>query len=216
MFSGDSRHLFVTEFGEPIALDLAEGRALDSARWRALKLRPSAFSADASRVAAQEKRQITVHDIVTGEPLTPRLQADSELYFGALMFSPDGRLVLAAAGDHAQLWPLPTEDRPVQELVLLAQLLSGRQIDDSGSLAPWRSKEANAEWQALRATYPDRSASTPSQTRAWREQIADKAAAERNWFTAAFYLDQLLKDYPSDESLRRRRARVRNQAEDSQ
>ena len=144
-------------------------------------------------------------------PLTPPFRHQHQPPFGAVEFSPDGGQLVVTSGDTAQSWPLPRDPRPAADLVKLAQLLSGRRIEASGRFAQWQSQGAADDWAVLRAKYPASFRVDPGQIRSWREQITDRAIAERNWFSAAFHLDQLLKEDPNNDSLRRRRARVRNQ-----
>jgi hypothetical protein len=128
------------------------------------------------------------------------------------MFSPDGGLLLVPGDARAQLWPLPRETRPVEELVLLAQLLAARRIDASGNLVMWKSTEASAAWQTLRAKYPSSFAIAPGQVRRWRERIAEMSEKEQLWTTAAFQLDQLVRAQPGAGALRLRHARAVNHA----
>jgi len=211
IFTRDSSRLFILPF-EPIVLELPSGRPLDSTEWRGIKMFPCAVTADGQRFATINKREVRVYDALTGEPVTPPLRHESELYPYAVTFSPDGGLLLAKCGEHAQLWPLPKEARPVEELVLLAQLLSGRGIDASGTFAERSSADSGSAWQRLRSMYPASFAVALDQVRVWRERIVESSEKEERWFTAAFHLDQLVKENPNEEALRLRHARARDQA----
>src|SRR5262249_61369610 len=84
-------------------------------------------------------------------------------------FSPDGRRVVTASGDaKARIWDMAPDDRPAEDLVALAQLLSGHWIDEGGGVVPLPADELGRLWADLRARYPADFAVTPAQARAWR------------------------------------------------
>src|SRR5262249_18607094 len=86
--------------------------------------------------------QVRFWDVQTGELLLPAVEHFGEgfpLRSGLLEeFSPDGRRVLLDRDWRTQdIWELPEADpRPVEDLVQLAQALSGRRIDEAGGLVP--------------------------------------------------------------------------------
>ena len=93
----------------------------------------------------------------------------------------------------------------------LAELLSGRKIENSGNYADWSPRAAMQTWQTLKSKRPDNSLVPAAEVREWREQIVAKAEREARWSTAVFHLDQLRKDYPAEESFRVRRNKALNQ-----
>jgi len=155
-FTADSRRVFFLPFvGEPIIWDLPGGQVLDAAQWRVLKMNPAAVTADGQRFATSNgKGELQVRDAVTGEPLTPPLRSGSKMSSWDTSFSPDGSLLLELGDNRAQLWPLPKETRPVEDLVLLVQLLAGRNRFRRGSdrvLEPGRVRIALRHHKAARA-----------------------------------------------------------------
>jgi hypothetical protein len=71
-------------------------------------------------------------------------------------FSPDGRSVLTACEDRfARLWILPKIDRPVADLLQMASVLSGQQIDRTGHLEPLPPEHLLDAWRRWRAKYPE-------------------------------------------------------------
>jgi WD40 repeat protein len=83
-----------------------------------------------------------VWDAGTGEPLTPPLPPGGWV-----------QKVLASLRD-ARLWNLPREERPVRDLRLLAQVLSGLWIDRTGGLVPMEPDRLRRAWRDLRSRYP--------------------------------------------------------------
>jgi WD40 repeat protein len=94
-----------------------------------------------------------VWDAHTGEPITPILWHRSNLWHAA--FSPDGRRAVTT-GRTAQVWELPFEDRPVEDLVLLAQVLTGLEMEmrTPSQFVPLDIKRIRADWAALAFRYP--------------------------------------------------------------
>jgi WD40 repeat protein len=78
-------------------------------------------------------------------------------------FSPDGRRIVTASGQGtARIWNVPiSDDRPSDDWIRLAQMLSGSRFDLGGELVPLTPKEFRDSWRVLRAKYPaDLSASS--------------------------------------------------------
>jgi WD40 repeat protein len=213
-FTDGSRRVFLLPLiVEPIIWDLPGGQMTDPVQWRVLKMNPVAVTVDGQRFVAETiKGDLQVHDAVTGEILTPPLRTEGEVAAWGIHFSHDGGWLLDASGKRAQLWLLPKEARPLEDLVSLAQLLAGRKIDRAGNLVPWPAVAASDAWTVLRTKYPTTLAQNPNQVRQWRERIVEECERDAHWFAAAFHLDQLIKENPSDETLLLRRARARNQA----
>jgi WD40 repeat protein len=111
----------------------------------------AAFSPDGRRViTASMDGSARVWDAATGEPVTPALPHASNLWHAA--FSPDGRRAVTT-GLTAQLWELPFEDRPVGDLVLLAQVLTGLEMRAAGQFVPLESARFRADWATLWSRY---------------------------------------------------------------
>jgi len=195
---------------ETVAWELPSGRALGPAEWRASKLLPRAVTADGQRVVTFKDGGFRVLDAVTGDPLTPVLQIDPSVFGPEFLFSPDGSRLLSLTGDHARLWPLPKDTRPVEALVLLAQLLSARQLEASGNYAEWTAASAVKAWETVGQKQGLGFPLTPGQAQLWRERQVEQAEAGEHWFTAAYQLGQLVKERPEDKSLPLRMARARN------
>jgi hypothetical protein len=213
-FTHDSRRLHLLPFfGDPILWDFSDGQVVDSARWRILKMEPFAVTMDGQRfVTRPSKGELQVYDSATGEPLTAALKVEGEIAQWGVRFSPDGGRLLNGVGESAQVWVLPKDHRPSEELVALGQLLAGRRIDPAGNLVQWPSSAARDAWAKLRAEQGGGFDRDPLEVRAWRERLVKSSERNERWFTALFHLERMVKEDPSDESLRMRRARVRTRA----
>jgi Flp pilus assembly protein TadD len=100
-------------------------------------------------------------------------------------------------------WDIAPLDRPVEDLVLQAQLLSGHSIDSSGALSPLDAKALHAAWETLRKKYPGDFALPEKELLTWHQQEANSAGADHS--AALFHLSQLLRADPAQTPLYLRR-----------
>jgi WD40 repeat protein len=105
------------------------------------------FSSDGQRIAtASSDHTARVWDAGTGQPLTPPLVHAGKVR--TVEFSPDGRWLLTASDDQtARLWALPSDARP------LDQLLSDPLVLSAGSAATNRAGPEK-RWISFQATAP--------------------------------------------------------------
>jgi WD40 repeat protein len=146
-------------------------------------------------------------DASTGRPLNPLqvLGLGHELtYVG---FSPDGRrLLTAGAGTWARLWDVSADERPADDLVLRAKLLTGLQLDGAGNLERCPPEECRRARDLLRRKYPaDFAPPSAEDLRTWHNDQAEAAERFQEWFAAKWHLERLLHADPRQESLVRRR-----------
>jgi WD40 repeat protein len=118
-----------------------------------------AFSPDGRRVLTASGTlpaglgEVRVWDAATGEPIAPLLEHGGRV---RAAFSPDGRhLITACAGDDtARVWDLTSDQRPTEDLVRLAELLSCHQIDATAGSIALAPQGFRRVWQRLRSRYP--------------------------------------------------------------
>ncbi len=210
VFTPDNRRLFLSGAINPVVVELPGGQTLGAAEWRGLGRNPSAIGGDGSRCAGLEHREVRVFDTLSGEPLTPLLRyANSS--GGAMVFSPRADSVAAFSESAVHFFSLPREQQSVEQLMPLAEFLSGRKIENSGNYADWSPRAAMQTWQTLKSKRPDSFVVSAAEVRQWREVMVAKAEQEKRWHAAVFHLDQLRKDYPAEESLRMRLNKALNQ-----
>src|SRR5262249_11745811 len=117
-------------------------------------------------------------------------------------FSRDGRrlLTLSVAGDGTRTWPIDRPDfagRPVEDLMLQAQLLSGQTIDELGESSPVQGATLRRAWARLRSAYPEDFRVTSEEVLAWHRHQAEDGAEEGHLATALGHLDRLIAAEPS-------------------
>ena len=139
-------------------------------------------------------------DAETGEPLSPPLVHRDRTRVGSVAFRPDGRGLLTAGMDGtARVWRLPRDDRPPDVLVLHAQVLSGRRIDQTGGEVPLGAAELSEAWDRLRELGPRRPPGPRSRV-AWHRREAHRLELARQGAAAAWHLKRLLEMEPNDPS----------------
>jgi WD40 repeat protein len=150
--------------------DLRQGRAVPNLLRHGSRIYSVAISPDQSRVVtASSDNTARVWDIATGEPVTPPLELSASVE--RAVFSRDGFEVLTASKDGATWvwdlatgetvaqvprqaewvrraldgetvpWDLPTDARPVEQLIAVAQWLSSHRVDATGGLVPLTNEE---------------------------------------------------------------------------
>ena len=108
------------------------------------------FSPDGRKiVTASTDQTARVWDVATGDPLSPPLNHHCAVRQAA--FSADSLWVITTGTDNIQRrWDLRPDDRPVAELVRLAQVLAGSRIDPRRGFLPLGAENVWAEWQEMR------------------------------------------------------------------
>ena len=84
--------------------------------------------------------------------MTPFLQHNDAVTLA--VFSPDGRRILTTSRDRtARLWTLSADNRDIKDLLLMAQLITGKTIRPTGPM-PLKPGEMQTALQKLQAKYP--------------------------------------------------------------
>ncbi|HKB39649.1 MAG TPA: tetratricopeptide repeat protein, partial [Gemmataceae bacterium] len=200
-FSRDGRLLaVVTEDWEAAQVcDAATGRPVSPLLRHGEELRHLAFSADGRRLLTCGLGKARVWDVATGEPLTPFLAAPYRKLF--LSFN-------GPATEPERAWPLPTEDRRLEDLALLAQALSCYRIDAEGNYAPVDGAALRGHWEALQAKPRRDDPGLSRRVLSWHRRAAQDCAAGREWRGALLHLDRLLAAEPKSWKLHFDRGRA--------
>jgi WD40 repeat protein len=190
--SDNTRVVTAGEDFRAIVWDIAIGKAAIPSLEHQEKVLTAAFSQDARRiVTACYDRTIRVWNAQTGDPLTPTLHHIAP--FSKAMFLPDGGQIATTDGiGNSSIWKLPFDKKPVEDLIMLARLLSGNSVTPAGQLSPPESKSLLPIWHRLKTTYPSSFATSTDEIAAWHEYQAEDCEMQHQWFAAAFHLERLM------------------------
>jgi WD40 repeat protein/tetratricopeptide (TPR) repeat protein len=165
-----------------------------------------------------------LRDIDTGKPLTLPMQNPGAM----LALSPDGGRVFvgplglgvpgngkvwdAATGEllspsleaSPHDWDIPADPRPVEDLRLLARVLSGSRIDETGANLPLEPDEFRSAWKELHSRGPGTVGCSADEVLAWHRERAN-----RNPLAALPHLDALLAAGAPERGLYQERGDVR-------
>lgn len=208
-FSPDgSRIVTASEDSSAIVWNAVSGTQLAPALKHDNQVWSAAFSADAKWiVTASLDKTARVWSAETGDPLTPPLRHIVPL--ASATFLADGHRIITSDGEGSFWeWGLPLEQRPADDLIGLANLLSGNPIAPTGGLGRAHSESLNVLWQRLRTQYPSGFSTSPDEVSGWHEFEAEECELEQQWFGAAFHLQHLLSIRPGDASLVERLAQA--------
>ena len=98
-------------------------------------------------------------------------------------------------------WDLHPEQRPIDDLRLLSQLLTGFQSTASKSPGPRTEGERQRVWESLRNAYPSDVAVSQEEVLAWHSKCAQFSRKQHHWAAAVFHLNHLVRSSPQDSVL---------------
>jgi WD40 repeat protein len=198
-FSADGRRVITGgEDFSALVWDFRTGVPISPLLRHGAQVHGVAFSPDGLRVAtAAADGTARVWDAVTGEPLTPPLKHPSLTRFAG--FSSDGcTLVTANSSGQIWRWDLHPDQRPIDDLRMLSQLLNGFRNDSSTLPSPPAQRERQRFWNRLRDTYPGDVEVSREAVLAWHSRCAQFSQGQRRWAAAVFHLNQLVQSSPQD------------------
>ncbi len=141
--------------------------------------------------------ELRMWDARTDEPLIPPLMyliRDGFPFSRVPEISRDGRRLLFSDDPNTvEVWDLPDADsRGEEELVRLAQALSGRRFDVTGGLVPLETDS----WALVRAGVSETVPVQPFDVVSWHRREAARCVEAKDWSAAVPHLDRLLAARP--------------------
>jgi hypothetical protein len=211
-FSPDGRRVATGGFDRLAWIwDAATGELLSPPLRHRNVVSAAAFSPDGRLLATASGMVIgpggeaRVWDASSGEPVTPPLLHDKAAEVEHVAFSPDGRRIASGARDQtARVWELPIDDRPVPDLVRLAEAYSGARIGATGSPMALSGDALLDAWKSSGAG----TRAAPREDRQWHRTLADLCIADGAWDGAIGHLTALLELEAGDRAALMSRARA--------
>ena len=157
--------------------------------------------------------EVRAWDVDTGEMVLPPLQ--HLLSVRSIALDPEEKTLVAGGEDFIRFWDVSAETLPVEDLQLLARLLSEKEIDALGHSTVLSPKAYRATWERYQERNPPaRRVPSPERVLAWNSREAIQAEAASEWRTANRHLAVLLEARPNDEQLHARLGFARYYLED--
>ncbi len=169
----------------------------------------AAFSADGRWLVTVATDGLRVWDATTGEPISPLLKRGPEQPIPhGVRLGRDGRLVLAVGipGDPLGLETrqLRADDRPVGDLLLIAEIVGGQRLADAGETAAFDGAELGKAWQVVQQKYSKEFTPAAGRAAAWDQRGAAECEHRQLWTGAVQHLTRLIAQCASADLYARR------------
>ncbi|MEK7678251.1 MAG: protein kinase [Verrucomicrobiota bacterium] len=120
--------------------------------------------------AIGQEGALQLWDARTGDSITPHFKWPVPAAEGE--FSPDGRhLAVSCSDGKIRIWESVKDERPVADLILLAELYAEHRIDAQGGFTPLSNAALSNAWQTLRQRYPGQFKPTQREPEAGLRQL---------------------------------------------
>jgi WD40 repeat protein len=164
-FSSDGRRLVTGGHSNSAQVwDSVDGRAISGRLVHLRDVLCCAFSNDCALVAsASDDGTVRIWDANTGEPVSPYLHHSDRVVFVGFT-ADDSALVSLDAGGTLRTWPLVGPTLDTEQLVRLAHIYSGQEIDANGSIVSINPEVLAHDWADCRVN--SRTAGKPPFARA--------------------------------------------------
>ena len=185
-FSPDGRRVLTGSLDRTAQLwDAETGRPLSPPLRHGGRIQDVRFSPDGQLALTVGDQYARVWDAANGQLLAPPLGSPTFVVARAA-FAPDSRrLVTRVLGQGrfgwAQVWELAADEHPLEDLMLLAQLLAAQRLDADtpGGLRAVPPEMLPALWEQLSARYPQTFTATPAQATAWQRYGSNQTMLRR-------------------------------------
>jgi WD40 repeat protein/tetratricopeptide (TPR) repeat protein len=204
-FSSDSKHIVTASDDRRVRVwDAGTGKPAGPSWRQGSAVSLAAFSEDGKRLVTVAADGVRIWDAASGQPVAPLLRPPplppptggdkgGEAIRGVRL-ARDGQIALHAGGDPSPRWTcfFREDKRSVEELLSLAEVLSGQHVTDAGATA-WLSDAAIVTaWGEVRKKHGKELASSPERSAAWDRRGAEECENRRLWIGVVRHLDRLI------------------------
>ncbi|PYJ97842.1 MAG: hypothetical protein DME23_13560 [Verrucomicrobia bacterium] len=219
-FSPDGKRVVTaSEDRSAVVWEIATGKMAGSPLIHKHQVLEAHFSPDGRWIVSLDAEDtVQVWDAATSTPITPRLKHPFPVW--DVQFIANGSRIVAKSEKAGRwidwqttgnpqpalwrIWDLTPDPRPVDELMLLSQMLSGHKGDQIGGGLPLENEALQIAWRKLSAQYPSDFTVSQQETVAWHQREAEAAAEAGQWSAAVFHWSQLIQVKPDDQTFRDR------------
>lgn len=200
-FSPDSRWLATGSADSTARIwDVSTGQLAGPPLKHEKGVQAAAFSPDGRWLATASGNVIRLWDPQSGEPVSPPLQDLSKPE--QVVFLPGELRIAASETDGGvRVWELFSEQKPVEDLLSMAWLLSGGTLTGGGELSVVKPESPGSLWQRLQTKYPADFETSSAEIAAWHEFAGQESEGRQDWRATVFHLRRLLLLRPDDAVL---------------
>ena len=152
-------------------------------------------------------QSVRLWDTATGEAISGPLAHAGTPYKAT--FHPDGSRILSVAEDGVRIWKIDRLSWPLEDVTLLAHLMSGHEMDQTLNKAPLSAERIVSAFHTLQGKYPESFSTRPAQRLAWHRSEAREAKIGGRWAIAGWHLSKLIENAPEEPEWYERRADAR-------
>jgi WD40 repeat protein len=158
------------------------------------------FNRDGDRIATtSRKHSVRFWNAITGQPISPNLLQEISRVVQVSYTADESRIVTAGFEGGLRVWPIPTDDRPTEDLIRRGEAYQGYRVDEFGGFVSIPEDEYRAMWSAMKKQYPQDFSVSPRNRLAWHQRQMNDAIKEKKTGAAIFHW---LHAHPEQASLR--------------
>lgn len=123
----------------------------------------------------------------TGDPLSPAFYHLARIR-KTMLLGDGSRLWVDTAGGNDYVWTVNPDYQPVEDIRLIADILSGETSEEQGGSTPKRSALLQSDWARLRRLYPATFSTSAADVQSWHAYVAQECESRNDSYGAAYHL----------------------------